>query len=57
MIGRMNMVRFNENKEIVDAIKEGLKARGGYCPCRVEMIEENKCVCKEFRVLPLWSVL
>lgn len=49
MIGRMNMVRFNENKEIVDAIKEGLKARGGYCPCRVEMIEENKCVCKEFR--------
>ena len=43
------MVRLNENKEIVDAIKEGLKARGGYCPCRVEMIEENKCVCKEFR--------
>ncbi len=43
------MVRLNDNKEIVDAIKEGLKARGGYCPCRVQMIEENKCVCKEFR--------
>ncbi len=28
------MVRLNDNKEIVDAIKEGLKARGGYCPCR-----------------------
>ena len=46
---RGNMVRLNENKEIVDAIKEGLKARGGYCPCRVQMTEENKCVCKEFR--------
>ena len=43
------MVRLNDNKEIVDAIKEGLKARGGFCPCRVQMIEENKCVCKEFR--------
>lgn len=43
------MVRFNEDKEVVAAIKEGLKARGGYCPCRVQMIEENKCVCKEFR--------
>ena len=26
------MVRFNEDKEVVAAIKEGLKARGGYCP-------------------------
>ena len=43
------MVRLNENKEIVNSIKEGLKARGGYCPCRVQMIEENKCICKEFR--------
>lgn len=43
------MVKFNDNKEIVDAIKEGLRARGGYCPCRVQMIEENKCMCKEFR--------
>ena len=43
------MVRLNEDKEVVAAIKEGLKERGGYCPCRVQMIEENKCVCKEFR--------
>ena len=42
-------VRLNENQEIVDAIKEGLEKTGGYCPCRVERIEDNKCMCKEFR--------
>ncbi|MGN1042756.1 MAG: ferredoxin thioredoxin reductase catalytic beta chain [Christensenellales bacterium] len=43
------MVRYNENKEIVDTIKEGLKKTGGYCPCRRERTEDFKCMCKEFR--------
>ena len=43
------MVRYNEDEKIVQMIKEGLKARGGYCPCRVEKTEDNKCMCKEFR--------
>ena len=42
-------VRLNENKEMVDMVKEGLKARGGSCPCRREMTEDTKCMCKEFR--------
>ena len=42
-------VRLNENKEIVKNIKEGLKKKGGYCPCRVQITEDNKCMCKEFR--------
>ena len=42
-------VSFNENQEIVDAIKEGLERTGGYCPCRIEHTEDNKCMCKEFR--------
>ena len=42
-------VRLNEDKEVVELIKEGLKARGGYCPCRVLKTEEFKCICKEFR--------
>lgn len=42
-------VRLNENPEIVANIKEGLKMKGGYCPCRLERTEENKCICKEFR--------
>ncbi|MBQ8911747.1 MAG: ferredoxin thioredoxin reductase catalytic beta chain [Clostridia bacterium] len=45
----MPKVRFNEDKEIVRMIKEGLEKKGGYCPCRREMTPENKCICKEFR--------
>lgn len=42
-------IRLNENKEIVARVKEGLKAKGGYCPCRLQKTEDNKCICKEFR--------
>ena len=42
-------IRFNENEEVVAAVKEGLKKTGGYCPCRLERTEENKCMCLEFR--------
>lgn len=42
-------IRLNENSELVKMIKEGLAARGGYCPCRREIKEDNKCICKEFR--------
>ena len=42
-------VKFNENAEIVQTIREGLKKKGGYCPCRLEIKEEYKCICKEFR--------
>lgn len=42
-------VTLNTNEEIVNAIKEGLKRTGGYCPCRREKKEENKCMCEEFR--------
>lgn len=40
---------FNENKEIVERIREGLKRTGGYCPCRLARTEENVCMCEEFR--------
>lgn len=42
-------VTLNTNKEIVNTIKEGLKRTGGYCPCRLERIDDNKCMCKEFK--------
>jgi ferredoxin-thioredoxin reductase catalytic subunit len=42
-------ITFNENKEIVDTIKEGLKRTGGYCPCRLQRTEEYKCMCEEFK--------
>ena len=40
---------FNEDKEIVKAVQEGLKRTGGHCPCRRERTPETKCMCKEFR--------
>ena len=42
-------ILLNPDKEIVKTVKEGLKAKGGYCPCRIAKTEDNKCMCKEFR--------
>lgn len=42
-------VTYNEDENIVKMIKKGLEEKGGYCPCRLERTEENKCICKEFR--------
>ena len=42
-------VKLNTDNELVASIKEGLKRTGGYCPCRLERSEENKCICEEFR--------
>lgn len=42
-------VRFNEDEKIVKLIKDGLKKKDGYCPCRIEKTDEFKCICKEFR--------
>ena len=42
-------ITLNDNEEIVKIVKEGLEKTGGYCPCRRERSEENKCICKEFR--------
>ncbi len=42
-------VTFNENKEIVKDIQEGLARTGGYCPCKLQHTEENKCMCEEFK--------
>jgi len=42
-------IRLNEDAEIVRTVREGLAAKGGYCPCRVGKKEEYKCICDEFR--------
>lgn len=39
----------NPDKKIADAVKEGLKKKDGYCPCRIPKLPEYKCMCKEFR--------
>lgn len=42
-------IRLNENNEIVKAVRNGLKAKDGYCPCRVGKLPQNECICEEFR--------
>lgn len=42
-------IRLNEDAELVKVIKAGLEKSGGYCPCRLQRTEENKCMCKEFK--------
>lgn len=41
-------ITINQNKEIVEIIRADLKRNNGYCPCKLEQIPENKCMCKEF---------
>jgi len=42
-------VGFNPDEEIVKTVKAGLKAKDGYCPCRVGKDPDYKCMCKEFK--------
>ncbi|MBQ5565872.1 MAG: ferredoxin thioredoxin reductase catalytic beta chain [Clostridia bacterium] len=42
-------IKLNPDEKVVKVIKEGLAKKNGYCPCRLEIIPENKCMCKEFR--------
>ena len=42
-------IRLNENEEVVRTIREGLRKKNGYCPCRLEVSEDTKCICREFR--------
>ena len=42
-------ITLNPDAEVVKAVKEGLKAKDGYCPCRLERTPDTKCMCKEFR--------
>ena len=42
-------IRFNDDPKVVAAIREGLKRKDGYCPCRLHKTPENICMCQEFR--------
>lgn len=42
-------IRYNEDAEVVARLREALLKRGLYCPCRLQKIEDNVCMCREFR--------
>ena len=42
-------VKLNEDKSVVERIKNGLKEKAGFCPCKLGKLPENKCMCDEFK--------
>ena len=42
-------IKLNEDKNVVEEIRQALKNNEGYCPCRILRTPDNKCMCKEFR--------
>ena len=42
-------VVLNPDEKIVSVIRDGLKRKDGYCPCRIDKTEDTKCMCREFR--------
>ena len=42
-------VRYNDDAEYVEKLLTALEKRGGYCPCRLQRVPDNICICREFR--------
>lgn len=40
--------KVNEDFKLVKQIREKLEANDYYCPCKIQRIPENKCMCKDF---------
>lgn len=40
--------KLTDNEKLLEVLREGFKKKGGYCPCKVEEIDENICPCDEF---------
>jgi hypothetical protein len=42
-------IKINPDKVKAAEISEKVKANGGFCPCRIEKIPENRCLCEQFK--------
>ena len=42
-------IMLNDDTNLVNKIKEKLKANDGYCPCVLTKRPEDRCMCKNFR--------
>lgn len=40
----------NDDKKIVAEVRQALQANDWFCPCKIEHIEQNKCMCEDFRI-------
>jgi hypothetical protein len=44
-------VKLNPDRGYVEKLQAVMLKNGGYCPCRLQRIPENICICKEFQHL------
>lgn len=42
-------ITLNPDEAVVRTVKEGLKNKDGFCPCKLGRLPENKCMCEEFK--------
>lgn len=42
-------VKLNPDAAYVEKLQNVMKKNGGYCPCRLQHIPENLCICAEFK--------
>ena len=43
------MIKLQEDLKLRQEIQQAVKDNDGYCPCKLQKIPENKCMCLEFR--------
>lgn len=41
-------VKVTDDKEHQLAVRQALRRNEGYCPCKLEHIHENECMCLQF---------
>ena len=42
-------IELNTDPVTVEEVRKALRENDGYCPCKLDHIEDNKCLCKDFR--------
>ena len=42
-------IKLNPDPIYVEKLRAVMAKNGGYCPCRIQHIPENICICREFR--------
>jgi len=45
-------IHANPDKEFANEVRKAIRANNGYCPCKIDHVPENKCMCRDFLTQP-----
>lgn len=45
----MRVVRTDDH-DLAAEVTKALRENDGYCPCKIEHLPENRCMCEDFRL-------